>query len=368
MISLLPADEERAQRLHRDRPIMICHDHDLFPEDLEAMQRGGVTAKQVHICVDGLVWADRDAFLASATLEEGYLKRALIAMDYIYWQVEQSEGRIVIALEPADIVEAKLNGAIALMLGAEGPRLLENRLEVLRMLYRLGLRLLQLSWAWETTVGASQNDTSGRGLTEFGQDVIREMNRLGIIVDVSHLAYQSIYDALETSITPLLNSHTGALALNPEKPQLLPDDLIRAMADQGGILGIHFISQIVKPGRHKAKFDELMTQFEYVANLVGTDHIACGPDYLYLEPRVWENQNISVPFTYTEGVENISQMINVTRGLVARGFSDEDIRKIMGGNLLRLFQAVRDAANPGPWSYRRYAEGIGECTGGSSPL
>ena len=368
MISLSPADEERAQRLHRDSPIMICHDHDLFPEDLDAMRRGGVTAKQVHICVDGLVWADRDTFLASATLEEGYLKRALVAMDYVFWQVEQSEGRITIALEPADVVKAKQAGAICLMLGAEGPRLLENRLEVLRMLYRLGLRLLQLSWAWETTVGAAQNDTSGRGLTEYGRDVIQELNRLGIIVDVSHLAYQSIYDALATSTTPLLNSHTGASKLNPEKPQLLPDHLIRAMADQGGIFGIHFISQIVKPGRHKAKFDDLMAQFEYIANLVGTDHIACGPDYLYLEPRVWENQNVSVPFTYTEGVENISQMMNVTRGLVARDFSDEDIRKIMGGNLLRLFQQVRDAANSAPWAYRRYAEGIGACTGGSSPL
>lgn len=368
MIQLLPADEEKVQQLHRDSLLMICHDHELFPEDLEAMRRGGVTAKQVHICVDGLIWADRETLLASATLEEGYLKRALIAMDYIYWQVEESEGRITIALEPEDIVKAKQEGAITLLLGAEGPRLLENRLEVLRMLYRLGLRHLQLSWAWETTVGASQNDTSGRGLTDFGRDVIREMNRLGIIVDVSHLAYHSIYDALKTSSTPLLNSHTGAAVLNPEQPQLLPDELIRAIADQGGILGIHFMSQMVKPGRHKATFDELMAQFEYIANLVGTDHIACGPDYLYLDPRIWENQNITVPFTFSDGVEEISQMINVTRGLVARGFSDEDVGKIMGGNLLRLFQEVRDAADPSPWSYTRYAEGIGACTGGTSPL
>lgn len=75
--------------------------------------------------------------------------------------------------------------------------------------------------------------------------------------------------------TPLLNSHTGAAALNPEQPQLLPDALIRAIADQGGVLSIHFMSQMVKPGRHKATFDELMAQFEYIANLVGTDHIAC---------------------------------------------------------------------------------------------
>lgn len=367
-VKLSPADEERAQRLHRDSLIMICHDHDLFPGDLEAMRRGGVTAKQLHICKDNLIWADRETFLASAELEEGYLKRALVAIDYIYWQVEQFQGQIIVALEPQDILKAKEQGAIALLLGSEGPRLLENRLEVLRMLHRLGLRHIQLSWAWETTVGAPQSDKSGRGLTDFGRDLIREMNRLGIIVDVSHLAYQSIYDALETSTTPILNSHTGAAALNPEQAQLLPDDLIRAMAAQGGVLAIHFHSLLVKPGRHKATFSELMDQFAYVADLVGTDHIACGPDYSYLEPRIWENQGHSVPFTLAEGVEDISQMVNVTRGLVARGFSDEDIRKIMGGNLLRLFETACDAASPGPWPYVPYAEGIGACTGGTTPL
>jgi membrane dipeptidase len=368
MIQLSSADEERAQRLHRDSLIMVCHDHNLFPEDMEAMRRGGVTAKQVHICLDGLIWADREAFRASAKLEDGYIRRALVAMDYIYWQIENSQGRVVLALEPEDIVRAKEQGAVALLLGSEGSRLVEGRLEVLRMLHRLGLRHVQLSWAWETVVGAPQSDRSGRGLTDFGRDLIREMNRLGMIVDVSHLAYQSIYDSLEVSATPLLNSHTGAAALNPEQPQLLPDDLIRAMADKGGVVALHFMSQMVKPGRRKATFGELMAQFEYVAELVGTDHIACGPDYLYLDPRLWENQGISIPFEFAEGVEDISQMLNVTRGLVARGFSDEDIRKMMGGNLLRLFQTARDAAKPGPWPYKPYAEGIGASTDGATPL
>jgi membrane dipeptidase len=367
MIHLSPAGEERARRLHRDNLIMICHDHDIFPEDFEAMRRGGVTAKQVHICLDPLMWADRENFLASETLKEGYIRRALVAMDYIYWQVEQSQGQIIVALEPEDILKAKEQGAIALLLGAEGPRLIENRLEVLRMLYRLGLRHLQLSWAWRTAVGASQRDKSGRGLTDFGRDLIREMNRLGIIVDVSHLAYQSIYDALETSTTPVLNSHTGAAALSPEWHQMLPDDLIRAIAAQGGVIGIHFMSHVIRPGRHKATMAELMAQFEYVAGLVGADHIACGPDYLYLDLRCWENQN-AAPFQYAEGVEDISRMMNVTRALVTRGFSDEDIRKMMGGNLLRLFETVRDAAAPGPWPYTPYAEGIGACTGGTTPL
>jgi membrane dipeptidase len=191
---------------------------------------------------------------------------------------------------------------------------------------------------------------------------------LGVIVDVSHLSYQSIYDALAVSTTPILNSHTGALAINPEQAQLLPDDLLVATAQQGGVLAIHFMSQMVKPGRHKATFAELMRQFEYVANLVGPEHVACGPDYLYLDPRIWQNQGIADAFTYADGVEEISMMENVTRGLVASGFSDGEIAGIMGGNLLRLFQQVQDGADKNVGDYVPAAKGIGANTGGATPL
>ncbi len=368
MLTLSPAQEAHAEQLHREMLIFICHDHELFPESLQRMRDGGVTAKQVHISLDGLIFADRDTFYASRDLRQGYLKNALIAMDYVHWQAESSQGKIVIARTPQDIVQAKAKGQIALLLGAEGPRLIEDRLEVLRMLYRMGLRHLQLSWAWETTVGASQNDKSGRGLSDFGRDLIGELNRLGIIVDVSHLSYQSIADALELSSTPILNSHTGAAALNPEQGQLLPDELLVATAQQGGVLAIHFMSQMVKPGRHKATFAELMRQFEYVANLVGAEHVACGPDYTYLDSRMWLNQGITEPFTFADGAEDMSMMANVTRGLVAQGFSDSEITGIMGGNLLRLFQIVQDSAAPSVGKYLPLMQGIGANTGGATPL
>jgi membrane dipeptidase len=398
MIALSPADEERARRLHRESTVFICHDHQIFPENFEAMTQGGVTGKQLMISLDARVHADRETFLASArgrgygreavrherplpladdeirvhplgpTESEGFLRSALVAMDYVYWQVERSGGRIRVALAPDDIRAAKAEGAVALVLGSEGSRLIEDRVEVLRMLYRLGLRHLQLSWALETTVGAPQSDRSGRGLTEFGKDLIRELNRLGVIVDVSHLADRSQYDALAISSTPVLNSHTGASALNSTQPQLLDDDLIKAFAAQGGVMAMHFHSQVVKPGRHQAKFDQLMAQFEHVARLAGTDHVACGPDYGEMrDSRLWENQGITTPFTMTEGVEDITKMLSVTRGLVSRGFSDDDIRKIMGGNLLRLFESVHAARSDAPWSYPR-PDAFGAATGGTSPL
>jgi membrane dipeptidase len=368
MIQLAPVEEERAHQLAHESLIFVCHDHNLAPEDMEAMRRGGVTAKQVHISLDAKLWADKEIFEASATQEEGYLRRAMVALDYIYWQVEHSQGRLVIAWEPEDIVRAKANGSVSLVLGAEGSRLLEGRLETLRMLYRLGLRSLQLSWSFITPVGASQRDLSGRGLEEYGRKLIREMNRLGMMVDVSHLSYQSMLDAIETSTTPILNSHTGALALNPGLHQLLPDDMIQAIAAQGGILGIHFMSILVKPGPQKATFQDLMRQFEYLIRLAGVDHVACGPDYFPLsDPRMWENTGYP-PYTFAEGVEDISQVQNVIGGLIALGLNDDDVRKIMGGNLLRLFRQVRAAAQPGPWEYIPYAAGLGACTDGVTPL
>lgn len=368
MIELSPSQEERARSLHESSLVFIVHDHNLSPGDMEDMRRGGVTAKQVHISLDAQLWTDKDTFRASETHTDGYLRRALAALDYLYWQVESSQGKLILALEPEDIERAKAEGKTALLLGSEGSRLLEGRFESLRMLYRLGLRHLQLSWAFSTPVGASQRDMSGRGLGEWGRELIGEMNRLGMIVDISHLAYQSIYDAMETSTTPTLNSHTGALALNPGLFQLLPDELIRATGASGGVLGIHFMSVLVKPGPGQATLSELLNQFEYVINLAGIDHVACGPDYFPLaDARMWENTGYS-QYTFAEGVEDISQMLNLTRGLVALGLSDEDIRKVLGGNLLRLFRQVRDGAVHDTREYKPFAIGSGANTDGTTPF
>ncbi len=137
MIRLAPSDEERAQRLYRDSVIFVCHDHNLLPRDIEAMRRGGITAKQIHICLDAQLWADREVYEASATREDGYLRRALVALDYLCWQVEHSQNQLVIARTPEDIIEAKERGQVALMLGSEAARLLTLGADSLTLL-RIG--------------------------------------------------------------------------------------------------------------------------------------------------------------------------------------------------------------------------------------
>lgn len=389
---LTRSEAERAARLFREGVSFICHDHDLLPAGLDALRRSGVTAKQLHISCDGQIYADRSTFLSSATRDQLirerkrvgasvddlpppvdfvasglYLRAAVIAIEHVREQIEASDGGLVLALEPRDIREAKERGAAAILLGSEGSRLIQDSFEVLRALHRLGLRHLQLSWAWETSVGTPQSDASGRGLTKFGRDLVGELNDLGVMIDVAHLSYASIAEVVATSRVPVLCSHSGALALNPEQTVMLPDDLMRKIADAGGVVAVHFMSQIVKPGRHKATFAELMKQFRYLIDLIGPEHVACGPDFAYLDPRMWENAGITVPFSYAEGVDDITHMENVTRGLVSLGLSDKQVLAVQGENLLRLFEDVRRAATrdhgrpipPGP---------IGERTAGTTPL
>jgi membrane dipeptidase len=402
-VILAPSDEERAQRLHDQATVFITHDHNLAAAHIADMTKGGVTAKQLQISTDGQVWADLDVYLSSAPrisvqreyqrkVDEGseaswygalvdrapidagsggFTRRALVAMDYVMWQVERSQGQVRLAFEPADIVAAKKAGGVALLLGSEGSRLIEERFEVLRMLVRQGLRHIALSWAWDTPVGAPQGDRSGRGLTDYGRDLVRELNRLGVMVDVSHLARQSIRDAVIASSAPILMSHAGADALNPEQGRtvLLPDDMLQEIARRGGNVGVHFMSHFVKPGRNKAVVGDLVRMLAYLTELIGSEHVSCSPDYAELDPRMWENQGLGgpAPFSFPHGLEDISMFRNVTRGMVAGGFSDEDILNILGGSLLDFFGRVRAGASPLPAEYSPLPKRIGDATEGTTP-
>jgi microsomal dipeptidase-like Zn-dependent dipeptidase len=165
-------------------------------------------------------------------------------------------------------------------------------------------------------------------------------------------------------------SHSGAEALNPEQGRtvLLPDEILKALADAGGIIGVHFMSHFVKPTRAKAVVADLVRQFAYLTELVGSDHVVCSPDYMYVDPRTWENHGLSgTPFTYPYGLEDISGFAHVTRGMVQAGFSDDDILNILGRSHLAYFERVRKAAQPLPAEYKPKNRGIGTATEGTTP-
>lgn len=331
-------------RVHEASLVILAHCHELLEEDFERMRRGGVSAKLLVTTLDGRMFTDAAAWQKSLRTDHGFLRSTLVVFDYLLSLEERKTAPIVIAREPDDIQAAKRDGKVALVLGAEGNKFLQGRIEILRVLYRLGMRYVAPMWYYDSIVGATQENRTGAGLTAFGRDLIRELNRLGMMIDGNHTSERSLRDILETSIHPIVVSHSGARALNPEQRQLLTDELIREVAAAGGVIGIMFQSLVVKPGYHPATIDELMRQFLHCAELVGTDHVACGPDYHLNDPRIWGGNNptgpMPEPITWA-GAPDVSQFHKVTEALLGQGFTDDDVSKILGGNMLRLFTRVR---------------------------
>ena len=353
----------------RDTLTILSHCHELLPSELERDLEGGITAKLLVTSVDGRMYADREAWLASLESDAGLLASTLVSLDYIAWLVGRPDGKALVALEPIDLERARSTGKIALILGSEGSRFLEGKLEVLRAVYRLGYRYLAPMWFYDSAVGSAQDTADDQGLTEWGETLIREVNRLGMILDANHFSHRALTEALRVSRHPLLVSHTGALRLNPEARQLLPDHLLRAVADEGGVLGLMFQSAVIKPGFEQANMDHLIAQFEHCAELVGTEHIACGPDYLYNDPRLWQGNNPTGaspgPITWPKGLDDPSTFQALAQALEERGFTHSDIEAMFGANLFRLFESVRRDAHSAVYGdYRDLGDAIGVRTDG----
>ena len=326
-VELSPEEEARALRLHESSVVALAHDHLFGADDLRAARRGGVTAKVVKLTVDGLEW-DEHWRRVSVARCEGYAKRALVAMDAVYRLVETSGGEAVIVRNTADILAAKRDGKTGLILGLEGPRPLEGSVEVLRALYRLGLREMQLTWAVP-----NQLITDGM-INDLGRRVIREMNELGVLIDLSHLADGAFHQVLEMSECPVVMSHTACHAVSGTQ-DTMTDEKIEALAAAGGVAALHFVSgDYIKPrrGTSVATLDDLIDHVDHIRSLVGIEYVALGGDYF---PKAEEDD-----WRWVTEIEDISLIPNVTRGLVGRGYSDEEIEKVLGANLLRLYGKV----------------------------
>ena len=166
-----------------------------------------------------------------------------------------------------------------------------------------------------------------------------EMNRLGVIVDLCHLSRPAMREVLATSQKPVLAGHTTAKALGHRLPSLT-DDEIQAVADTGGVIGLHFMTHMLT-GRLEppATMEEVLAQIDYIVNVGGIDVMALGPDYFY-DPDGRFRRNTQQEVSFPAGLENSSEMLNLTYALVGHGYSDEAILKILGGNLLRLVEEV----------------------------
>ncbi|HEY7209618.1 MAG TPA: dipeptidase [Bryobacteraceae bacterium] len=238
-----------------------------------------------------------------------------------------------LALTADDIVHAHKKHKIAALMGLEGGHAIEDSPRLLRDYYRLGVRYMTLTHTNTNNWADSSGDMKKpqvqhhNGLTPFGKDVIHEMNRLGMVVDISHVADKTFYDALETSQAPLIASHSSTRALT-DVPRNMTDDMIRALTKKGGVIQVNFYCPFItrRPDGH-ASIEDVVAHIDHVRQLAGIDAIGIGSDFDGIECA-------------PQGLEDVSKFPALTRALLEKGYSPSDIKKIYGGNTLRLMRAV----------------------------
>jgi membrane dipeptidase len=338
--------EPRAERLHRNAMVLLSHDHLWEPADFAAAVVGGVTARVVMPFVDVEIWVGPEAFEATSRREEGNARRAMVAFDRVLSYVEAHPEQTLLVRSVADLFEAKRSGRSGVILGSEGARLIEGSLDLLRCYYRMGLRQIQLNWDFSNWVAASQNevDAADTGLTEFGRDLVREMNRLGMLMDTSHSSHRTRLEVFELSQHPVTHGHAGAKRIT-DRPQNLTDDELKALAANGGVIGLHFFSRLVNqrgPDAGQAHLEDLYAHIDHIAHTAGMQAIALGPDWFPFHPfGGWTREQ---GFSFVESLESIDCLPNLTQGLLAHGYRETDVEAILGGNFLRVLRGVLPAA------------------------
>ncbi len=330
-----------------DFPVYLAHDHMQRPEDYLRDLKGGVTGKIVHLTVDSWIDAPSQAEYDQAYHSyDGYRERGLAALTNLHEIASDPANKVRVVRDFADLETARSAGQLAVIAGNEGGKILGSDPSLLDAWFPIGLRHVQFNWAMANLLGASQSeedDPAQPGLTEFGRQTVEGMNERGMIVDVSHSAPQTILDALEATSKPILNSHSGGRAI-ADKQQNLWDEQIRAMAENGGVIGIHFCSRLVL-GKNgvQAEIADVVRQIKYVADVGGIDVVGLGPDWVLGDPardgpylRNTGQEDIS----WTRGLEDSSELSNLWNPLAGAGCTATEIEKIAGGNMLRLFKDV----------------------------
>lgn len=283
--------------------------------DLPRLREGGVDA-QFFAC-----------YVPVPYQRHGAATHALARLDQLHLLAERLSDQFVIARTVGDIRQAKAAGKIAAIAGLEGAEALDGEIGLLRQFYRLGVRNLGLAWNFRNAAcdGVSER-RSGGGLTEFGVTVVQECNRLGIVIDMSHLAPAGVEDVLELSEDPIIASHSNAFALC-DHPRNLTDAQLTAIAAKDGVIGVTFVNSFLRREQPElTTIHDVLEHLEFMLAVVGEDHIAIGSDFDGCTPPTDLKDTTAYP--------------QITALLQERGYSETTIRKILGGNFMRIFERV----------------------------
>jgi membrane dipeptidase len=326
--------------------------HDTGHLDLPRMQEGGLNALFFSIYMPGTVTGPKA------------VSDAVERIAAVHRLAEEMADRVAPCVTAAEVRRARKQGKIAALMGMEGGHMINNSLPILRMYAELGVRYLTLTHSINTDwADSSGGEPKHNGLTDFGRQVVRELNRLGVIVDISHVSDKTFWDAIAVSAAPMIASHSSCRAISGHARNMT-DEMIKALASKGGVIQINYLDQFIDndlyeyskkaqplmreltqkyPGRDnadkrreevakqfgpppRASWEKIIEHIDHAVKLVGANHVGLGSDF----------DGGSMP----AGMEDVSHLPKITEALLRKGYSEADIRKILGENTLRVLSEV----------------------------
>jgi membrane dipeptidase len=357
---LTDAQRERSRRLLTDSLVISLHDHPVrFPMRMEETPEYNRTGRQ-HAAYAGLAASGMtivfDNMMDGTACVTGNApwRWEDIITDLGMRQADLAHQREVVVIRTlADIDAAHRDGQIGLVFGLEAATPIENEIDRLDVLYGLGLRQIGIAYSDANALGAGLSETTDGGLTALGHRAVTRMNKLGLAIDLSHSGDQTSLDVCRHSDRPVFLTHAGARAVW-EIARMKPDDVLRAVADTGGVIGMSAAPHTTLSHAHpQHTIESVMDHFTYIADLVGIEHVAFGPDTLYGDHvalhRIFAHL-LSIkaargpefePVSYVDGLENPTENFpNICDWLVAHDYSDDEIRAVLGGNIYRALQGI----------------------------
>lgn len=264
--------------------------------------------------------------------------------EYAIWlkDMKESADDGTFVSSTADMKRAKVQGRIGVQMILHGPQTIEGGLELLQVYRQMGATVFTLCASYRNVITDGCREPGNAGLSLYGRRVVSELNRLRIAVDVSHISERGFWDVLEHSTVPPIVTHTAARAMC-DSPRNLTDDQIKALSEAGAFIGVIFFPTYLK--KKNASVEDLLSHIDYIADLVGPKCIGLGADFCQYAwewtSRVWARSNMPErQYRFPTGIEDITKWKNVTRGLIKRGYTDEEIQGILGANYLRIIDGI----------------------------
>jgi len=290
---------------------------------LARLKKGGIDVQTYALCI-------------GPELALNYPAQALKELDKVFTILEEHNDKAILVTKTEEILTARQQGKIAIFLNFEGAEPILTELGLLRSFYRLGLRAMGLTWNYRNDIAdGGYEGTEGGGLSQFGISVIKEMNHLGMVIDLAHLAPKGMLDILRISEQPVIHSHGGVRACNPTHPRTLDDTMLEAIAKNGGVFCATTVPQSISGDPENATLEKFLEVIDHAVKIMGADHVGLGADF-----DVYQSHLPYAIGSWTKGLEEADQWPRITEGLINRGYSESDIRKILGENLLRVYREV----------------------------